>query len=151
MPGSSSSALGRVALRRGHPPATDTCNAFWGHGSSSPLPCRRRVQRAGASTEGVAMEIAVQTLMALDLAVAEFRHRIGEQVFIKGDKLSPLCHRPVDLHHLMERFAQLMAQPLGVILIETDPDTARATLDSFLENARLLLGMEMAAAQKPGA
>jgi len=96
------------------------------------------------------MEIAVQTLMALDLAVAEFRHRIGEQVFIKGDKLSPLCHRPVDLHHFMERFAQLMAQPLGVILIETDPDTARATLDSFLENARLLLGMEMAAARKPG-
>ena len=96
------------------------------------------------------MEIAVQTLMAVDLAVAEFRHRLGEQVFIKADKLSPLCHRPIDLHHFMERFARLMAQPLGVILIETDPDTARAALERFLEDARLLLGMEMAAAQQGG-
>ena len=90
---------------------------------------------------------AVQTLMALDLGVAEFRHRVAEEVFVKADKLSPLCHRPMDLYSFMEKFARLMAQPLGVILVESDPATARATVESFLENARLLLHLEIPAAK----
>lgn len=86
---------------------------------------------------------AMQTLMALDLAVAEFRHRVAEHVFLNSGQLSQLCHRPMDLHRFMEQFAQLMAQPLGAILVEDDPARARATVDSFLENARLLLRMEI--------
>jgi hypothetical protein len=86
---------------------------------------------------------AVQTLMAIDLAAAEFRHRIAEHVFLNSGQLSPLCHRPLDLHRFMEQFAQLMAQPLGVILVEGDPDRARATVESFLENARMLLRPEI--------
>jgi len=89
------------------------------------------------------MDIAVQTLMALDLAVAEFRHRVAEQVFMRADQLSPLCHRTTDLYRFMDKFAGLMAQPLGVILLHTDPATAHATLDNFLENARLLLHLEI--------
>src|SRR5690349_20083668 len=95
-------------------------------------------QTTNATAKGTNMEIgntAVQTLMALDLAVAEFRHRVAEHVFLHSAQLGPLCHRPLDLHHFMEQFAQLMAQPLGVILVETDPDRARASIDSFLENA----------------
>lgn len=34
---------------------------------------------------------AVQT-MALDLAVAEFRRRVREHVFMNNGQLSPLCH-----------------------------------------------------------
>ncbi len=92
------------------------------------------------------MDIAVQTLIALDLAIAEFRHRVAEEIFLKADKLSPLCHRPLDLHRFMDRFAHLAAQPLGVILIEADAETARAAIDSFLENARLLLHLEIPSA-----
>ena len=92
---------------------------------------------------------AVQTLMAIDLAVAEFRHRIGEHVYLNSGKLSPLCHRPLDLHRFMEQFAQLMAQPLGVILVEGDPDRARATVESFLENARMLLRLEIRSGEPP--
>ena len=90
---------------------------------------------------------AVQTLMAIDLAVAELRHRVAEHVFLNSGQLSPLCHRPLDLHHFMEQFAQLMAQPLGVILVEGDPDRARATVESFLENARMLLRLEIRAGE----
>jgi hypothetical protein len=36
-----------------------------------------------------------------------------------------------------------MAQPLGVILIEGDTDRARATIESFLQNASMLLRMEI--------
>jgi len=92
---------------------------------------------------------AVQTLMALDLAVAEFRRRVAEHVFMHSAQLSPLCHRPMDLHRFMEQFAQLMAQPLGVILVEGDPDRARATVESFLENARLLLHLEIGSGASP--
>jgi len=86
---------------------------------------------------------AVQTLMAIDLAAAEFRNRIAEHIFLNSGELSPLCHRPLDLHRFMKQFAQLMAQPLGVILANGDPDRARATVDSFLENARMLLRQEI--------
>src|ERR1043166_7300558 len=86
---------------------------------------------------------AVQTFMALDLAVAEFRHRVGEHVFTNAGQLSQLCHRPLDLHRFLEKFAQLMAQPLGVILVEGDSDRARATVESFLQNARMLLRLEI--------
>jgi hypothetical protein len=48
---------------------------------------------------------AVQTFMALDLAVAEFRHRVGEHVFTNAGQLSQLCHRPLDLHRFLEKFA----------------------------------------------
>lgn len=92
---------------------------------------------------------AVQTLMALDLAVAEFRRRVAEHVFLNSGQLSQLCHHPMDLHRFMEQFAQLMAQPLGVILVEGDPERARATVDSFLENARLLLRMEIRGGEPP--
>jgi hypothetical protein len=92
---------------------------------------------------------AVQTLMALDLAVAEFRRRVAEHVFMHSAQLSPLCHHPMDLHRFMEQFAQLMAQPLGVILVEGDPDRARATVESFLENARLLLHLEISSGAPP--
>jgi len=92
---------------------------------------------------------AVQTLMALDLAVAEFRRRVAEHVFLNADKLSELCHRPLDLHRFMEQFAGLMAQPLGVILVEGDRETAGATLNSFFENAGLLLRMEIPGQPKP--
>lgn len=92
---------------------------------------------------------AVQTLMAIDLAAAEFRHRVAEHVFLNSSKLSPLCHRPLDLYRFMEQFAQLMAQPLGVILIEGDSDRARATVDSFLENARMMLRLEIRSGSEP--
>jgi hypothetical protein len=81
--------------------------------------------------------------MAIDLAVAEFRHRVAEHVFLNSGQLSALCRRPLDLHRFMEQFAQLMAQPLGVILVEGDPEDARATVESFLENARMLLRLEI--------
>lgn len=86
---------------------------------------------------------AVQTLMAIDLAAAEFRRRVAEHVFLNSSQLSPLCHHPLNLHRFMEQFAQLMAQPLGVILVEGDGDRAHATVESFLENARMLLRQEI--------
>jgi len=62
--------------------------------------------------------------LAIDSAVAEFRHRVAEHVFLNSGQLSPLCHRPLDLHRFMEQFAHLLAQPLDVILVEGDPDRA---------------------------
>jgi hypothetical protein len=86
---------------------------------------------------------AVQTLMAFDLAVTEFRRRIGEQIVLNSDQLSPLCHRPLDLHRFMEQFAQLMAHSLGVILVEGDPDRRRTAVEAFLEGTRMLLRLEI--------
>ena len=92
---------------------------------------------------------AVQTFMALDLAVAEFRHRVGEHVFTNAGQLSQLCHRPLDLHRFLEKFSQLMAQPLGVILVEGDPERARATVESFLQDVSMLLRMEIGGGDPP--